>query len=171
MLEVAILRRCFGYTAIIFGLVFVFVLPLCLLSIQMLPHFDAAGPALVATIALMTLSLAGATVANGTAWWLIRKGAESARQWSIAASTCLLLISVPFFSTAGLMLHYHAVPVAIYLDLIAGFVLSILGIVGLATFSRYDGLNLVPVRSQTPVSKISDKLLISRAKNPSPICR
>ena len=171
MLEVSILRRCFGYTAIIFGIVFVFILPLCILSIQMSPHLDIAGPALVATVALMTVLLASATVANGTAWWLIRKGAESARQWSIAASTCLLLISVPFFSTGGLMLHYNAIPVAIYLDLIAGLVLSILGTVGLATFARYDGLQFAQVRSQAPVSKTSQNLLTLQAKSPSPICQ
>jgi hypothetical protein len=170
MLEVNVLRRCFGYTAVIFAFVFVAILPLCRISVRV-PHFDVAGPLLIASIILMTVLPAVLTVVNGTAWWMIRKGNPNARRWSIAASICLLLMSVPFFLTGGLMLHFGAARILLYQDLAGGFVLSALGIVGLTVFAQYDGLKFDPAVCEDPVSKIPANLLIPRAENPSPVCQ
>jgi hypothetical protein len=164
MLEVKILRRCFGYTAIMFGLVFVAMLPLGRLTVRMPPHLDFAGPVLVATILLMTVLPAILTVVNGTAWWMIRKNNPAARSWAIAASICLLLMSIPFYLTGSLMLHYNAARVLLYQDLVAGLVLSSLGTVGLIVFSRYNGLQPDRETCQEPKPNISAKLLITNTK-------
>lgn len=171
MIEVNVLRRCFGYTAIIFAFVFVAILPLCRMSVRMPAHFEVAGPLLIVSIVLMTVLPAVLTVVNGTAWWMIRKGNPSARSWSLAASTCFLLMSIPFFLTGSLMLHYGASRILLYQDLAAGIVLSSLGMVGLIVFARYNGLRFAPVPCQEVASNISANLLIPQVENPSPACR
>jgi hypothetical protein len=162
MLEVKILRRCFGYTAIMFGFVFVALLPLCRMTVRMPPHLDFAGPVLLATIVLMTVLPAVLTVVNGTAWWMIRKNNPSARSWAIAASICLLLMSVPFYLTGSLMLHYNAARILLYQDLIAGIVLTSLGTVSLIAFAGYNGLDREV--HQEPEPHISAKLLMTNTK-------
>lgn len=164
MLEVKIFRRCFGYTAVMFAFVFVAMLPLCRVTVRMPPHLDITGPLLVATIILMTVLPAVLTVVNGTAWWMIRKGNPAARHWAIAASTCLLLMSVPFYLTGSLMLHYDASRVLLYQDLVAGLILSSLGTVGLIVFARYDGLKPHRATCQEPAPNISAKLLMPNTK-------
>lgn len=169
MLEVNILRRCFGYTAVMFGFVFVFLLPLFRVTVRMPQHLDIAGPVLLLTIVLMTVLPAVSTVVNGTAWWMIRKGYPSARLWAIAASTCLLLMSVPFYLAGGLMLHYSSAGFLLLQDLGAGLVLTTLGTVGLIVFSRLDALERTSRQQSSPA--IPPKLLIPQTENPSPVCR
>jgi hypothetical protein len=90
--------------------------------------------ALSFSLLLVPLLLA---VLYGMAWWTARQGKPAVRRWTIAASTAMLLISVPQFVAVGYAVRYgerlSAIPVGFALLPVACFLIGLLGLIAFAS--------------------------------------
>lgn len=139
------MRSIFGYAAIIFGAVFVTLLPVIVGS--PLPHAtprfhaDTIGLLLIAMRELILVMPPVVAIVNGMAWWSLRKSAPSARWWAIAASVSLLVLSAPFFDADVAIMQYGVVGIIGFTGiLLLSGALLLLGSMGLAAFRKRDGL-------------------------------
>jgi hypothetical protein len=146
MAELRIVRKLFAYTAFLFVLVFLFMLPMVIRA--PFPHatshsrFDLLGMILILmreTILFMPPVLA---LANGMAWWAVKSGSPSARSWAMTSSSLFLAFSVPFF-VADIVIFEYAMTgtVAIVGVFLSSLIFSGIGITGLAFFSHSRALS------------------------------
>ena len=76
-------------------------------------------------------------IVGGMAWLALRKGAPSARQWAIAASLSLLVLSAPFLDAGVAIMRYHLAGIIQLIGVFAFFAASFLiGIVGIIAFGK-----------------------------------
>jgi hypothetical protein len=135
------LRSCFGYAAIVSSALFISLAPILLRS--PLPHTSPrfhAAPLLLFLIAMRELLLLMPPVmaiVSGMAWWALRNGASSARQWAIAASISSLVLSAPFFDADVAIVQYSVAGVIGFTGvLVLSLALLSLGIAGLVAFGK-----------------------------------
>lgn len=138
-----VLRNCFGYAGFTAFTVFLTLLPVLLRA--PLPHgnprvhADVFSVLLTAMREMILLFPPVVVILNGIAWWTLRKGATSARQWAIAGSISTLVLSAPFFVADVAILRYSLTGVVGFAGVLALFLtLFSLGIIGLAAFSKPD---------------------------------
>jgi len=145
MTEIKILRKLFAYTAFVFVLVFVFMLP----AIVRAPfphatsrsHFDLIGAVLILMREAILFMPPVLAIVNGIAWWTLRNGRSSARQWALTSSALFLGFSVPFFVADTVILEYSMTgTVAIIGIFLSSMLFSAIGITGLAFFSHSEAL-------------------------------
>ena len=136
-----LMRTYFGYAAIISSAVFISLAPVLLRS--PLPHVTSrfhAEPVQLLLIAMRELFLvmpAVLGVVSGIAWWTLRIGAASARQWAVAASISSLVLSAPFFSADVAIVQYSVTGFVGFTGvLILSLTLLSLGIAGLVAFAK-----------------------------------
>lgn len=141
MTETRILRKLFAYTAFLFAMVFVFMLPIAIRApfphATSRTHFDLLGMILILmreTILFMPPVLA---VVNGLAWWSVRNSHSSAHRWAMISSALFLVFSLPFFVADIVIVEYSMTGTfAIVGILLSSLVFSGIGISGLAFFSH-----------------------------------
>ena len=141
MPELKILRRCFGYSAIIFALIFATMLPVLLRA--PLPHAtprfhaEPLGILLIAMRQWMLVMPPFVAVVNALAWWALTKNRSDARRWAIGACISFLVMSAPFFVADLVILPGTIAFIGV---LVFALALSSLGMTGIAVFSRYDAI-------------------------------
>ena len=140
-----LMRSSFGYAAIIFGAVFVTLVPVIVGS--PLPHATSRfhaytfGLLLIAMRELILVMPPVVAIVNGMAWWALRKSTPSARRWAIAASISILVLSAPFFVADVVIMQYGVVGIIGFTGiLLLSGALLLLGSMGLAAFRKRDGL-------------------------------
>jgi cytochrome bd-type quinol oxidase subunit 2 len=135
------LSRCFGYASLISAVMFISLAPVVFRA--PLPHatpplhLDAVGLLLIAMRELLLLVPPVVAIVSGIAWFALRKGAQSARQWAIAASILSVIISAPFLAAEVAIMRYHLGGIVDIVGVLVLFAfLFLFGIAGLVTFSK-----------------------------------
>jgi hypothetical protein len=138
-----ILHKSFLWSAIVFAAIFLEMTPILMRS--PLPHPIARFHAepfdilLMAAREILLIMPAIAAFACAMAWWTRRNKASDARHWSILASTSMIVLSTPFFVTDFTLLHHFTDRTFDFVGVLAfAVVLFLIGITGVATFSRRD---------------------------------
>lgn len=145
MTEFKVLRLCYMYAALIFGMLSIVILPAFIRA--PFPHgtpyfhFDPLGMLLIAMRELILMLPPALAVVSGCAWWTLKKGHVSGRRWALAASSLFLIYSLPFFVADVAIIEFSlAGAFAIAGVFVSAVFFSAFGVTGLAYFSRYEAL-------------------------------
>lgn len=164
-----LLCACFGFFSLIFAMAAVSIASLLLRSSGSRPAQPAPHISTVVGVALYLLArvfiAAPVLLAflNGMAWFAIARGKASARAWVLAASTALVLVSIPLCVLAALQ-YAHSSPGAHASNAIFALILFAVGLLGFVVFARrietaHSSASAKPVRvAGDGTSTLGDKI-------------